>query len=158
MVLANNYIYLHREEPLVIWLPQDHVPTTRGPGQLQVSVRWSPPGLWHCEGQGDLLALATRCQQLQDAMKDSLAMGTPVGHVSGLDSFTCVYTKYGIKVMSVEIAILPCDRKRGAFSAPGDSDATVLERGGGMVGMLTGGGSVCDELHSSPFTNLNPST
>ena len=54
-----------------------------------------------------------------------------------MDSFTRVYTEYGIKETSVEVAVLPCDRKRGAFSAPRDS--------GAIVGMLTGGGGTTEE-------------
>ncbi|KAK7025496.1 hypothetical protein VNI00_015930 [Paramarasmius palmivorus] len=43
--------------------------------------------------------------------------------------------------------------KRGAFSAPGDSGAIVLERGGGIVGMVTGGGGTTEE---NDITYLTP--
>ena len=85
-------------------------------------------------------------------VKNGLTTGTTVGRVNGLGSFTRVYTEYGIKETSIEVAVLPCDRKRGAFSAPGDSGAIVLERGGGIVGMLTGGGGVTGETDTTYVT------
>lgn len=85
-------------------------------------------------------------------VKNGLATGTTVGRVNGLDSFTRVYTKYGIEQTSIEVAVLPYDRKRGAFSAPGDSGAIVLERGGGIVGMLTGGGGATEEIDITYLT------
>jgi hypothetical protein len=87
-------------------------------------------------------------------VKNGLATGTTVGRVNGLDSFTRVYTEYGIEQTSVQVAVLPHDR-RGAFSAPGDSGAIVLERGGGIVGMLTGGGGATEEAESDT-TYLTP--
>ncbi|KAI9442962.1 hypothetical protein H4582DRAFT_1921557 [Lactarius indigo] len=85
-------------------------------------------------------------------VKNGLTTGTTVGCVNGLDSFTRVYTEYGLEETSVEVAVLPCDRKRGAFSAPGDSGAIVLERGGAIVGMLTGGGGATDETDTTYVT------
>lgn len=78
-------------------------------------------------------------------VKNGLTTGTTIGRVNGLDSFTRVYPEFGIEQTSIEVAVLPCNQKQGAFSAPGDSGAIVLERGGGIVGMLTGGGSATDE-------------
>ncbi|KAK7032242.1 hypothetical protein VNI00_013200 [Paramarasmius palmivorus] len=86
-------------------------------------------------------------------VKNGQATGTTVGRVSGLNSFTRVYTKHGNKQTSVEVAVLPYDMKRGAFSAPGDSGAIVLERSGGIVGMLTGGGGAAEE---NDITYLTP--
>jgi hypothetical protein len=86
-------------------------------------------------------------------VKDGLATGTTIGCANGLDSFTRFYTEYGIEQTSFEVAVLPYDRKRGAFSAPGDSGAIVLERGGGIVGMLTGGGGATEE---TDITYLTP--
>lgn len=85
-------------------------------------------------------------------VKYGLTTGTTVGRVNGLDAFTRVYTEYDIKETSVEVAVLPCDRKRGAISAPRDSGAIVLERGGGIVGMLTGGGGATEETDSTYVT------
>ena len=83
-------------------------------------------------------------------MKNGQATGTTVGRVNGLNSFTRIYTKHGIKQTSVEVSVLPYDRKRGAFSAPGDSGAIVL---GGIVGMVTGGGGTTEE---NDITYLTP--
>ncbi|KAH9858294.1 hypothetical protein C2E23DRAFT_175215 [Lenzites betulinus] len=85
-------------------------------------------------------------------VKNSLTTGTTVGRVNGLDSFTRIYTRYNNKETSVAVAVLPYDRKRGAFSAPGDSGAIVLERGGGIVGMLTGGGGATEGTDTAYVT------
>ncbi|KAI0056726.1 hypothetical protein BV25DRAFT_1831935 [Artomyces pyxidatus] len=85
-------------------------------------------------------------------VKNGLATGTTVGRVNGLYSFTRVCTEAGAEQTSLEVAVLPYDRKRGAFSAPGDSGAIVLERGGRIVGMLTGGGGTAGEIDISYLT------
>jgi hypothetical protein len=64
---------------------------------------------------------------------------TTVGWVNGFDSFTRTYEEYGIKKTSVEIAVLPYDKKHGKFSDAGDSGSIVLARDGRIVGLLTGG-------------------
>jgi hypothetical protein len=61
-------------------------------------------------------------------VKNGLATGTTLGCVNGLESFTRVYTGYGIRHTSVEVAILSYDRLRGPFSAPGDSGAIIVDR------------------------------
>ena len=86
-------------------------------------------------------------------VKNGLATGTTVGRVNGLYSFTRLYTEYGTKETSLEVAVLPYDRERGAFSAPGDSGAIVLERAGGIVGMITGG---CGADYDTDITYLTP--
>jgi hypothetical protein len=73
-------------------------------------------------------------------VKNGLATGTTIGRVNGLDSFTRVYLGYGIEHTSIETAILPYNKKRGPFSAPGDSGAIILDRAGRIVALLTGGG------------------
>ncbi|KAI5804629.1 hypothetical protein DFH27DRAFT_384356 [Peziza echinospora] len=78
-------------------------------------------------------------------VKNGLTTGTTVGRVNGLYSFTRIYTDYGIERTSVEVAILPCSQKRGAFSAPGDSGAIILDRAGRVVALLTGGSGTTDE-------------
>ncbi|KAI6145484.1 hypothetical protein BKA82DRAFT_129538 [Pisolithus tinctorius] len=85
-------------------------------------------------------------------VKNGMATGTTVGHVNGLYSFTRVYTEDGIEQTSVEVAVLPYDKKRGAFSASGDSGAIVLERGGGIVGMLTGGSGTTEATDTTYLT------
>ncbi|KAG8893234.1 hypothetical protein FRB99_002117, partial [Tulasnella sp. 403] len=78
-------------------------------------------------------------------VKNGLATGTTIGRVNGLESYTRVYPDYGIEKTSIETAILPYDRQRGAFSAPGDSGAIILDRAGRIVALLTGGGGTTDE-------------
>lgn len=85
-------------------------------------------------------------------MKNGLTTGTTVGRVKGLDSFTRVYTEHGIKQTSIEVAVLPYDSERGAFSAPGDSGAIVLERGGSIVGMITGGSGTAEGINITYLT------
>ncbi|KAF9048851.1 hypothetical protein BJ165DRAFT_1343224 [Panaeolus papilionaceus] len=79
-------------------------------------------------------------------VKNGLATGTTVGRVNGLHSFTRVRTESGINETSLEVAVLPFNNKRGAFSAPGDSGAIVLERGGGIVGMITSGSGTTEDV------------
>jgi len=85
-------------------------------------------------------------------VKNGLATGTTVGRVNGLDSFTRIYAEYDIEQTSVEVAVLPYNRKRGPFSARGDSGAIVLERSGGIVGMLTSGSGATDETDTTYLT------
>jgi len=78
-------------------------------------------------------------------VKNGLATGTTIGRANGLDSFTRVYPDYGIEHTSIETAILPYDKQRAPFSAPGDSGAIILDRAGRIVALLTGGGGTTDE-------------
>ncbi|KAF9048885.1 hypothetical protein BJ165DRAFT_1414542 [Panaeolus papilionaceus] len=79
-------------------------------------------------------------------VKNGLATGTTVGRVNGLRSFTRVRTESGLMETSVEVAVLPFDNKRRVFSAPGDSGAIVLERGGGIIGMITSGSGTTEDV------------
>jgi hypothetical protein len=79
-------------------------------------------------------------------VKNGSTTGTTIGRVNGLDSFTRVYSNYGIEKTSIETAILPYDKQRGAFSALGDSGAIILDRAGRIVALLTGGGGTTDEI------------
>jgi hypothetical protein len=78
-------------------------------------------------------------------VKNGLTTGTTVGRVNGLESFARTYPDYGIKHTSIEAAILPYDKLRGPFSAPGDSGSIILDRIGRIVALLTGGGGTTDE-------------
>lgn len=71
-------------------------------------------------------------------VKNGLATGTTVGRANGLKSISRSYTNSHMKCTSIEVAILSYE-KVGAFSSQGDSGAIVLDRDGGIVGMLTGG-------------------
>ncbi|KAG8692458.1 hypothetical protein FRC08_009765 [Ceratobasidium sp. 394] len=69
-----------------------------------------------------------------------------------LVSFVRVYKEYGIKETSIEIAVLPYNNKSGAFSAPGDSGAIVLDREGRLVGLLTSGAGAAEETDVTYLT------
>ena len=71
-------------------------------------------------------------------------MGTTVGCINGMDSFTCIYSEYNIKQTSVKVAILPYNRKSSVFSASRDS--------GVIIGMLTVGGSVTEVTNTTYLT------
>lgn len=86
-------------------------------------------------------------------VKHGLATRTTVGRTNGLDSFTRTYDEYGIKHTSIEIAVLPYDKKHGKFSNAGDSGSIVLARDGRIVGLLTGGAGATDE---TDITYLTP--
>ncbi|KAJ3755261.1 hypothetical protein EV360DRAFT_72993 [Lentinula raphanica] len=58
---------------------------------------------------------------------------------TGMDSFTRNNNEYGIKEVSMEIAVLPYGNTNGPFSAQGDSGSIVLDRKGRIVGMVNGG-------------------
>ncbi|KAG0128864.1 hypothetical protein HOY82DRAFT_621389 [Tuber indicum] len=78
-------------------------------------------------------------------VKNGLATGTTIGRANGLDSFTRVYSRYGIMGTSVETAILPYDKQHSPFCAPGDSGSIILDRSGRIVALLTGGSGTTDE-------------
>ncbi|KAI6023579.1 hypothetical protein BKA83DRAFT_4261450 [Pisolithus microcarpus] len=85
-------------------------------------------------------------------VKNGMRTGTTVGRLNGMESFTRVYDENGIKGTSIEIAVLPYGYMKDPFSAPGDSGAIVLDRNGGIVGMLTGGAGVTDNTDVSYLT------
>ncbi|KAI5779857.1 hypothetical protein DFH27DRAFT_644520 [Peziza echinospora] len=85
-------------------------------------------------------------------VKNGSATGTTVGRVSGLESFTRTFNGTNINHTSIEIAVLPYDRKRGKFSDSGDSGSIVLDRDGRIVGILTGGSGPTDDTDISYLT------
>ncbi|KAG0127670.1 hypothetical protein HOY82DRAFT_541833 [Tuber indicum] len=76
-------------------------------------------------------------------IKNGLVAGTTVGWVNGLQSLVRHYD-YGFEFTALETTILPYGG-RGAFSDQGDSGATILDRRGRIVAVLTGGGGTTDE-------------
>ncbi|KAJ3567825.1 hypothetical protein NP233_g6111 [Leucocoprinus birnbaumii] len=62
------------------------------------------------------------------------------------DVAKATHTEDGIELTSINTAILPYDKKRGSFSAKGDSGAIILDRAGRIVALLTGGASTDDEI------------
>ena len=85
-------------------------------------------------------------------VKNGSTTGTTVGRANGLESFTRTYDDYGIQHTSIEIAILPYDKKHGKFSDAGDSGSIVLARDGRILGILTGGAGPADEIDITYLT------
>ncbi|KAN0081180.1 hypothetical protein V8E55_008804 [Tylopilus felleus] len=85
-------------------------------------------------------------------VKNGLTTGTTVGRVNGLESFRRIYEDYGISHKSLEIAVLPYNKTHGKFSDAGDSGSVVLDRGGRIVGILTGGSGLTDETNITYLT------
>ena len=77
-------------------------------------------------------------------IKNGLTTGTTVGWVNGLESLVRYYSDYELEFTAFETTILSYGG-RGAFSDKGDSGAIILDRGGRIVAMLTGGGGTTDE-------------
>ncbi|KAG0644346.1 hypothetical protein HOY80DRAFT_941397 [Tuber brumale] len=76
-------------------------------------------------------------------IKNGLTTGTTVGWVNGLESLVRYYPDYNLKFTALETTILSYGG-RGAFSDQGDSGAIILDRGGRIVAILTGGGGSTD--------------
>jgi hypothetical protein len=85
-------------------------------------------------------------------VKNGSTTGTTIGRANGLESFIRIYDDYGIEHTSIEIAVLPYDKKHGKFSDAGDSGSIVLARNGGIVGILTGGAGPTNETDITYIT------
>jgi hypothetical protein len=77
-------------------------------------------------------------------IKNGLTTGTTVGWVNGLETLVRYYDHYDLEFTALETTIVPYGG-RGAFSAKGDSGATILDRKGRIVAILTGGGGMTEE-------------
>ena len=77
-------------------------------------------------------------------MKTGLTTGTTVGWFNGLKTLTRYDIHDDLSFTSLETTIVPYGG-RGAFSAPGDSGAAILDRKGRIVALLTGGGGLTNE-------------
>ncbi|PWW76384.1 hypothetical protein C7212DRAFT_357329 [Tuber magnatum] len=83
--------------------------------------------------------LDQHCEKVLMVVKNGQTTGTTIGRPNGLESFTRIYSQYGMTGTSVEIAILSYDKEHGPFSGPGDSGSIILDRSGRIVALLTGG-------------------
>ncbi|KAF5387096.1 hypothetical protein D9615_001610 [Tricholomella constricta] len=86
-------------------------------------------------------------------VKNGKATGTTIGRLSGMESFVRRQPEHGIKKTSIEIAIYSYSHKDGAFSAPGDSGAIVVDSKGRIVGMIVAGAGAMEE---NDVTYLTP--
>lgn len=77
-------------------------------------------------------------------IKNGLATDTTVGWVNGLKSLVRYYVDYDLEFTALETTIVPYGG-RGAFSGQGDSGASILDRKGRIVAVLTGDGGMTDE-------------
>ena len=77
-------------------------------------------------------------------IKNGLATGTTVDWVNGLKSLVRYYDHCDLEFTALETTIVPFGG-RGAFSDKGDSGATILDRKGRIVAMITGGGGMNDK-------------
>ena len=71
-------------------------------------------------------------------LKRGAATDLTIGRANNIESYTRSYFKDGERI-SREWAILPYDFDSGAFSAPGDSGAAVVDGRGRIGGLVTGG-------------------
>jgi hypothetical protein len=67
-------------------------------------------------------------------IKNSCTTGVTIGCATGANSFVREYFPNGRQETSMEWAILPYNHKSGAFSAPGDSGAIIVD-GKGRIGV-----------------------
>ncbi|TFY55686.1 hypothetical protein EVG20_g9228 [Dentipellis fragilis] len=84
--------------------------------------------------------------------KNGNTTGTTLGRLAGMESFVRRYSEYGIKKISIEIAVYPYSNEDGAFSAPGDSGAIVVDSKGSIVGMLVAGAGTTEETDVTYLT------
>ncbi|KAI6143785.1 hypothetical protein BKA82DRAFT_1005565 [Pisolithus tinctorius] len=85
-------------------------------------------------------------------VKNGKTTGTTFGRLSGMESFVRTYPEYDIKKTSIEIAVYPYSRKDGAFSAPGDSGAAVVDSKGRLVGLIVAGAGKLEEIDVTYLT------
>jgi hypothetical protein len=89
-------------------------------------------------------------------IKNGCTTGTTIGRATGIKSFVREYFPDGTRRTSMEWAILGYDLKSGAFSAPGDSGAIIVDRKGRIGGLLMGGSGKADSdltdiTYATPF-------
>ncbi|RPD58059.1 hypothetical protein L227DRAFT_655061 [Lentinus tigrinus ALCF2SS1-6] len=92
-------------------------------------------------------------------LKNGMMTGTTMGWLSQLDSLVrrTDLTRGSLDFWSRELTIVPHEAERGAFSEKGDSGSVVFDRGGRVVGMLTGGGGSAtstDVTFATPFCEI----
>jgi len=86
-------------------------------------------------------------------IKNGSTTDTTIGRASGIMSIVREYFDDDNHKTSKEWAILPYDKKSGAFSAPSDSDAVVVDGLGRIGGLLTGGSGIAA---STDITYVTP--
>jgi len=90
-------------------------------------------------------------------IKNGAATGLTVGRANNVRSAVHYYYKDDIPDYSMEWAILPFDRRSGAFSAPGDSGACVADGRGRIGGIITSGAGWTPEkdiTYATPIASI----
>jgi len=85
------------------------------------------PQLFDAEGEHCLMVIKSGC-----------TTGVTIGRATGVQSFVREYFPNDTQGTSMQWAILPYDQKAGAFSAPGDSGAIIVDGKGRIGGLLIG--------------------
>ncbi|KAI6143781.1 hypothetical protein BKA82DRAFT_860065 [Pisolithus tinctorius] len=85
-------------------------------------------------------------------VKNGKTTGATLGRLSSMESFVRTYPEYDIKKTSIEIAVYPYSRKDGAFSAPGDSGAAVVDSKGRLVGLIVAGAGKLEDIDITYLT------
>ena len=134
-------LYLCRWQLLAIQLLRAYIPTAQKLSGLWVLKEWAPPGLWHHEEQWDPPTPSPQysLQEGAPCSKNNLTTDTTISHTNGLNSFTHVYTKYSIKCIFIETAIMPYTKQHGPFSKQGDSNTIIFNKASFIITLLTGG-------------------
>jgi len=89
-----------------------------------------------------------------NVIKNGFGTGVTIGRANGAMSFVREYFRDGTHRTSMEWAILAYNHKAGAFSAPGDSGAIIVDGMGRIGGLITGGtgqGEYTDITYATPF-------
>lgn len=93
-------------------------------------------------------------EQCLIVIKNGCTTGVTIGRATGIKSFVREHFPDGTQKTSKEWAILAYDHESGAFSAPGDSGAIIVDGKGRIGGLLTGGTgqtAATDVTYASPF-------
>ncbi|KAL4068225.1 hypothetical protein V8B97DRAFT_2059888 [Scleroderma yunnanense] len=86
-------------------------------------------------------------------IKNGKGTGVTIGCGTGIEPFVREYDEYGIKSMSMDVAIHPYSHEDGAFSAPRDLGSIVGDGLRCIVGLVTGNTGMTD---STDVTYLMP--
>lgn len=88
-------------------------------------------------------------------IKNGSTTDITIGRANGLMSYVRQYFNDDSHQTSKEWPILPYDTKSGAFSAPGDSGAVIVDGVGRVGGLLTGGAGATDSFDITYATPIS---
>jgi hypothetical protein len=120
----------------------------------------TPQGIISDEGIHHPTLLDQNDEPCLMVIKDGSTTGVTIARASGIMSFVQEYSDDDSHEKSTEWPIFPYDIKSGAFSAPGDSGAVIVDGLGRIGGLLTGGAGFTassDITYASPITFIEKS-